>query len=167
MSGLRPPPFKRVVMWTPALGRKSEKMEIKIVTENEIPLLAEALSASYSEAPWYEKWTKKKAERRVKAILSNYEGIGLVAFEGDSVIDGLLGYVDPYSEEDFFFISEIFVVPEKKKQGIGKNLIYELEKILSQKEIHVIQLISINDNEAFYSKCGLERDSVSVQYKRF
>ena len=142
-------------------------MEIKIVTENEIPLLAQALSASYSEAPWHEKWTKEKSERRVKAILSNYEGMGLAAFEDDVVIGGLLGYVDPYSEEDFFFISEIFVVPEKKKHGIGKKLIYELERVLSQKEIHVIQLISINNNEAFYNKCGLERDSVSVQYKRF
>ena len=55
---------------------------------------------------------------------------------------------------------------EAYSEGIGKLLLAELEKILKSKNINVIQLISIEYNESFYKKCGLDRDACSVQYKR-
>ncbi len=141
-------------------------MEIKRINQNDIPVLAGAMATSYSEEPWNEYWTQEKAERRISAILGNFEAMGLVAFEDGKIIGAVLGYVDPYAEEDFFFVSELFVIPEKKKQGVGKQLLAELEKSLNEKKVNVIQLISIDYNEPFYNKCGLNRDACSVQYKR-
>ena len=99
--------------------------------------------------------------------MSNFQAYGLAAVDNGRIVGGLLGYIDPYAEEDFFYISELFVIPEKKKQGLGRALIRELEKVLSMKSISVIQLMSIEPNEAFYSKCGLGKDDVSVLFKRF
>ena len=141
-------------------------MEYRQAGPEDIRALANAMGRAYSEEPWNETWTDERAERRVRAILSNYQAMGLAATENGKIVGGLLGYVDPYAEEDFFFVSEIFVIPERKKQGIGKGLLAALEPILQEKGIGVIQLISIEDNETFYGKCGLSRDNCTVQYKR-
>ena len=141
-------------------------MVIRLVNDNDISGLAKAMSQSYSEEPWNESWSEERAVRRVKAIMSNFQAYGLAAVDNGRIVGGLLGYVDPYAEEDFFYISELFVIPEKKKNGIGSALIKELETVLKAKSISVIQLMSIEPNEVFYGKCGLGKDDVSVLFKR-
>ena len=141
-------------------------MEYRVVTNTDINQLAKAMSMAYSEEPWNENWSEERAVRRVKAILGNYQAIGLAAVDNEQIVGGLLGYVDPYADEDFFFVSELFVIPEQKKRGIGRQLLTELDKELKEKHVSVVQLISIDYNEVFYHKCGLDKDCVSVQYKR-
>lgn len=142
-------------------------MKYKVIDEKDFDGLANAMSMAYSEEPWNEQWSNDRAVRRLKAIMSNFQSVGLAAIENDRIVGGLLGFVDPYAEEDFFYVSELFVIPEKKKNGIGRNLIQELESILREKNISVIQLMSIEPNETFYGKCGLSKDDVSVLFKRF
>jgi len=141
-------------------------MEYRIASKNDYEGLAKAMAGAYSEEPWNEKWSKDRAIRRVDAIMGNYEAIGIVAEEYGNITGGLLGYVDPYAEEDYFYVSELFVMTENKRTGIGRNLIKALEIVLQEKGIKVVQLMSIEPNEVFYGKCGLRKDDVSVLFKR-
>ena len=141
-------------------------MVIRLVNDNDISGLAKAMSQAYAEEPWNEKWTPETSERRVRSILGNFEAMGLAAEEDGEIIGGLLGFIDPYADEDFFFVAELFIVPERKRQGIGRTLLKELEVKLKEKNIPVVQLISIEENQVFYNKCGLNKDACGVMAKR-
>lgn len=103
---------------------------------------------------------------RIKAILYNYQAIGLKANDEEGIVGAILGFVDPYSNEDFFYVSELFVKSERKGQGIGTALLNALDKYLKVSNIQVMQLTSIQDNLKFYKQNGLKKDIVDVLYKK-
>lgn len=147
-------------------------MIYRTITPTDYDELSQVMKAAYSEAPWNENWSDERAIRRVQAIMGNFQAMGVCAAEavaggGEKILGGVLGYVDPYADGDFFFASEIFVLPEYKHKGIGTELLKHLEQELKNCHIHILQLISITDNINFYKKSGLQQDAVNVMYKHF
>ena len=100
------------------------------------------------------KWNAKFAAVDHRALLGSLMALGMDrAFFGDII-----------ALEDRAYL---YVLPEKQKKGYGKGLLLALEKELVQANIHVMQLISIDDNLGFYHASGMGKDSVNVMYKRF
>lgn len=67
-------------------------MEIKQINQQDIPTLAVAMTAAYSEEPWNENWTQEKAERRIRAVLGNFEAMGLAAWTATPVLFSIKGF---------------------------------------------------------------------------
>lgn len=141
-------------------------MIISEITDTDIMAVSDVLISAYKDEPWKENWTRERAIIRIKAILCNYQAIGLKANDEKEIVGAVLGFVDPYSNEDFFYVSELFVKSERKGQGIGTALLNALYKSLKANNIQTMQLISIQNNLKFYKQNGLEKDMVDVLYKR-
>ena len=71
-------------------------MEYRQIRPEDIGGLAKAMALAYAEEPWNEKWTAERAERRVRAILGNFQALGLAAIENSGIVGGLLGIVRSY-----------------------------------------------------------------------
>ncbi len=95
-------------------------MKYKVIDEKDFDGLANAMSMAYSEEPWNEQWSNERAVRRLKAIMSNFQSVGLAAIENDRIVGGLLGFVDPYAEEDFFMCLNYLLYQKKEKRNRKK-----------------------------------------------
>ena len=92
-------------------------VSFSIAQQGHVAGLAAAMGKAYSKAPWNESWTQERAERRIKAIMSNYESFGLVSFCGHEIVGGVLGHVDPYADEDFFLCFRIIRCSGMAEEG--------------------------------------------------
>ena len=63
------------------LSREILSMEYRITNETDFEGLANAMMLAYSEEPWRELWSSERAVRRVKAIMGNFQSVGLAAIE--------------------------------------------------------------------------------------
>ena len=63
---------------------------------------------------------KGNAKRRITAIISGFESFGLASVYENEIIGRGPGFSDPYADMDIFFVTELFVIPKRKKKGVGR-----------------------------------------------
>jgi len=129
-------------------------------------LQAALLALAYAGEPWNEQWTQERALRRVKSILHSDGGMGIAMVEDGEMLGCALGFIDPYAQEDFFYLSELYVHPHKRRQGVDSALLMALKEQLAEMGVGVIQLMAIGENAAFYRKAGFAEDDVQVFFTR-
>lgn len=121
-----------------------------------------AIITSYIETfagePWFETWQPEWVQSRIDWLVKTPGFIGLVAVEDMQVLGAMLGYAQPFKDEQHFEVLELFVHPSAQGQGIGAKLLAELEVKLQQYAKPHIYLATAKDSgpEKFYQKQGYQ-----------
>ena len=105
--------------------------------------------------------TFEKAYKRIRQVLLTPDSYCLIQ-EINGVYTGfLMGYIKEYDDLKSYFLEEIVVFKEYQNKGLGTLFINELQKHLLDKEVSMIELMSVNDSKHlnFYEKFSFEKSN--------
>ena len=105
--------------------------------------------------------TFEKAYKRIRQVLLTPDSYCLIQ-EINGVYTGfLMGYIKAYDDLKSYFLEEIVVFKEYQNKGLGTLFINELQKHLLDKEVSMIELMSVNDSKHlnFYEKFSFEKST--------
>lgn len=96
---------------------------------------------------------KERMEREIAGKLQQY----LLLFDKDKAV-GFAAYAPRSENPDVYKLYKLYCLPETKGQGLGKQLILEVERRVRQAGRHILELNvnKYNPAKGFYEKMGYE-----------
>jgi ribosomal protein S18 acetylase RimI-like enzyme len=131
-------------------------MNIRTISENDITECSKLYIKVFSGDPWNETWKMEKAQARLTNFFKSQGFIGLLAESDKKILGFITGNSEPFRLNDMFYLREMCIKPDLQRSGIGIKLYCELEKILTEKKIWSVYLITQRNIPAsqFYQKMG-------------
>ena len=133
----------------------------EILTNYHIPELSKFYMETYNSPPWNEKWTMEAATQKLDELINCRDSYGLAAVdENGNIIGMIVGISEGISTSCYnirqFCIRDFLVITSMHGNGIGSELMAELESHLKAMGIGRTYLItsSSNGTNSFYLKQG-------------
>lgn len=128
------------------------------IEEKDLEECAELFVKTFNEEPWNEKWTVKKAGKRLSDVYNSPEFKGFVYSENEKIYGAILGNKEQWYDGEHFYIKEFFIDSNIQGKGIGKKLLLHLEKCLEKEGVSLIHFWTLKGDiaEKFYRKMGYE-----------
>ena len=125
----------------------------------DIPNAAQLMCAAYAEAPFKEKWSLSRAEKRITAFLSGVTAKGYALIVETQTVGYLFGRMDYHAKSDVFYVEEIFVHPNYQRKGCGSMALDQLQLELKAEGVSKMELHTIAEDISFYEKNGFSKSS--------
>ena len=132
-------------------------MDYREITIEDLSELAKIYAETFNSDPWYDKWTRKTAEKRLSQMINNGGFFGIVSYNEEGITGMILGEEEQYFDGVIFNIKEFCVKNDLRGKGIGTELFKEFERRLKGMGIRETVLMTNLEDEDFYKKRGFNR----------
>ena len=122
----------------------------------------------FSGPPWSEHWSLENANERLNHFYKSKGFIGLLA-ENQGTKGFVLGNTEPFLNGDWFYLREMCVARTDQGQGIGTDLLKQLNIFLANKSVQNIYLATDRNIPAakFYEKHGFsQEENIGFYFKK-
>ncbi|MBZ2387466.1 GNAT family N-acetyltransferase [Anaerococcus murdochii] len=114
-------------------------------------------------------WTFEKANKRIRQVLLTPDSYCLIQEVNGLYTGFLMGYIKEYDDLKSYFLEEIVVFKDYQNKGLGTLFISELQKQLLNRDVSMIELMSVNDAKHlnFYEKFSFEKTNNLLIMSKF
>ena len=132
-------------------------MDYREIVLEDIQELAKIYAETFNSDPWYDKWTRKTAEKRLYQMANNGGFFGILSYDESGITGMIMGESEQYFDGVIFNMKEFCVKNELRGKGIGTELLAEFERRLKGMGIRETVLMTNLVDEEFYKKRGFHR----------
>ena len=142
-------------------------MDIRNISEQDLPACAELFAQVFSQPPWNEPWSQEAALQRLSHFYQS-KGFAGVLLQDHGLLGFALGNIEPFYFGDLFYLREMCVDPMAQNAGNGQRLMHALQETLQQQAVKGIYLTTEHQIAAasFYQKQGFQPSEAMRFYSK-
>jgi aminoglycoside 6'-N-acetyltransferase I len=143
-------------------------LEIRELLSDDIDGCVYLLIEAYNPPPWNDHWNRETGKKYLSEFLSNSNFIGYVVIESAEVVGAMFAHRKTWWTNDEIFVDELFIRPDRQRQGYGKMLMDRVEMLSKKSGLGGVTLLTNKYHPAklFYEKNGYSvAEHVIFMYK--
>ena len=109
------------------------ELRIRPLTHRDMPACARILCDVYNNDLWQCRWTAETAEAYLADYLEANRFVGFGAEKDGALIGAIFAHEKLWWNNTEVFIDEMFVLPARQGQGVGRALMARLEEYVADK----------------------------------
>ena len=148
---------------------RSENIKVRLATEKDADSIhavhvksIKRLCSLHYDRETVEHWADRQTPEKYAYFMKQLDNTFLVAESSEGIVGfGHLGNASTDYDYEFksadLEIKALYVTPKYTRQGLGKRLVREMEKMVKEKNVQQLVVVSTLNAVSFYRGCGFKK----------